>query len=304
MQAHKTQLRILLAGDDPSALNKDELRVAIAREAGVGLSAVTVRVVAASLLLLFDISVASASAADGLAKTLLDRMPTPESTTAVLQAQGVDGVQAIAAPQAEAFEEIVLAPSPSPPPPPPKPPPPSTTSSAGSGGSSAATDPVASPSPSPALNGTTDGQEESGGEQEGSASDGGNAGAILAGGVVGGVAFLLLIGGGILLALRYHRRRSSKALEVFFEEEKRGLPVRAVDAVPAAPAMASASDTATADADAVVIDESPPPQYSAVIMSANLDASPPPQDSSEAQVAARVATVKGRMALRKKRASN
>ena len=199
---------MVAAGDDPAALTpvmRTQLAASVAAAADVPVSGVTLRVVAASLLLIFDVAVDTAAASKGLAASLAARMATPEAATMLVS---VAGVTVIATPATRALVETVLAPSPSPPSPSPPPPllpsPMPATPSRGSG----------SPSP-PALS------------PLGEASISSSTGSIAGGAAAGGLVLCLIIGLAIWLVIRRARakgdaRRSTVVVEFHSEHAKGG----------------------------------------------------------------------------------
>ena len=169
---------MVAAGDDPAALTqvmRTQLAASVAAAADVPVSGVTLRVVAASLLLIFDVAVDTAAASNGLAASLAARMATPEAATRLVS---VDGVTVIATPATRALVETVLAPSPSPPPPP---------------------EVAATPPPPP----TGDDEDGIADDKSLVSTGGGSDAGAIAGGVLGGLAAVVLLGA---VAVVYRRR--------------------------------------------------------------------------------------------------
>ena len=163
---------MVAAGDDPAALTqvmRTQLAASVAAAADVPVSGVTLRVVAASLLLI------SAAASNGLAASLAARMATPEAATRLVS---VDGVTVIATPATRALVETVLAPSPSPPPPP---------------------EVAATPPPPP----TGDDEDDIADDESLVSTGGGSDAGAIAGSVLGGLAAVMLLGA---VAFVYQRR--------------------------------------------------------------------------------------------------
>ena len=163
---------MVAAGDDPAALTqvmRTQLAASVAAAADVPVSGVTLRVVAASLLLI------SAAASNGLAASLAARMATPEAATRLVS---VDGVTVIATPATRALVETVLAPSPSPPPPP---------------------EVAATPPPPP----TGDDEDDIADDESLVSTGGGSDAGAIAGSVLGGLAAVMLLGAA---AFVYQRR--------------------------------------------------------------------------------------------------
>ena len=160
---------MVAAGDDPAALTpvmRTQLAASVAAAADVPVSGVTLRVVAASLLLIFDVAVDTAAASKGLAASLAARMATPEAATRLVS---VDGVTVIATPATRALVETVLAPSPSPPPPP---------------------EVAATPPPPP----TGDDEDDIADDESLVSTGGGSDAGAIAGSVLGGLAAVMLLG--------------------------------------------------------------------------------------------------------------
>ena len=160
---------MVAAGDDPTALTpvmRTQLAASVAAAADVPASAVTLRVVAASLLLIFDVAVDTAAASKGIAASLAARMATPEAATMLVS---VAGVTVIATPATRALVETVLAPSPSPPPPP---------------------GVAATPPPPP----TGDDEDDIADDESLVGTGGGSDAGAIAGGVLGGLAAVVLLG--------------------------------------------------------------------------------------------------------------
>ena len=169
---------MVAAGDDPAALTRvmrTQLAASVAAAADVPVSGVTLRVVAASLLLIFDVAVDTAAASNGLAASLAARMATPEAATRLVS---VDGVTVIATPATRALVETVLAPSPSPPPPP---------------------EVAATPPPPP----TGDDEDDIADDESLVSTGGGSDAGAIAGSVLGGLAAVMLLGA---VAFVYQRR--------------------------------------------------------------------------------------------------
>ena len=169
---------MVAAGDDPAALTpvmRTQLAASVAAAADVPVSGVTLRVVAASLLLIFDVAVDTAAASKGLAASLAARMATPEAATRLVS---VDGVTVIATPATRALVETVLAPSPSPPPPP---------------------EVAATPPPPP----TGDDEDDIADDESLVSTGGGSDAGAIAGSVLGGLAAVMLLGAA---AFVYQRR--------------------------------------------------------------------------------------------------
>ena len=169
---------MVAAGDDPAALTqvmRTQLAASVAAAADVPVSGVTLRVVAASLLLIFDVAVDTAAASNGLAASLAARMATPEAATRLVS---VDGVTVIATPATRALVETVLAPSPSPPPPP---------------------EVAATPPPPP----TGDDEDDIADDESLVSTGGGSDAGAIAGSVLGGLAAVMLLGAA---AFVYQRR--------------------------------------------------------------------------------------------------
>ena len=169
---------MVAAGDDPAALTRvmrTQLAASVAAAADVPVSGVTLRVVAASLLLIFDVAVDTAAASKGLAASLAARMATPEAATRLVR---VDGVTVIATPATRALVETVLAPSPSPPPPP---------------------EVAATPPPPP----TGDDEDDIADDESLVSTGGGSDAGAIAGSVLGGLAAVILLGAA---AFVYQRR--------------------------------------------------------------------------------------------------
>ena len=169
---------MVAAGDDPAALTqvmRTQLAASVAAAADVPVSGVTLRVVAASLLLVFDVAVDTAAASKGLAASLAARMATPEAATRLVS---VDGVTVIATPATRALVETVLAPSPSPPPPP---------------------EVAATPPPPP----TGDDEDDIADDESLVSTGGGSDAGAIAGSVLGGLAAVMLLGA---VAFVYQRR--------------------------------------------------------------------------------------------------
>ena len=169
---------MVAAGDDPAALTqvmRTQLAASVAAAADVPVSGVTLRVVAASLLLIFDVAVDTAAASKGLAASLAARMATPEAATRLVR---VDGVTVIATPATRALVETVLAPSPSPPPPP---------------------EVAATPPPPP----TGDDEDDIADDESLVSTGGGSDAGAIAGSVLGGLAAVMLLGA---VAFVYQRR--------------------------------------------------------------------------------------------------
>ena len=169
---------MVAAGDDPAALTqvmRTQLAASVAAAADVPVSGVTLRVVAASLLLIFDVAVDTAAASKGLAASLAARMATPEAATRLVS---VDGVTVIATPATRALVETVLAPSPSPPPPP---------------------GVAATPPPPP----TGDDEDDIADDESLVSTGGGSDAGAIAGSVLGGLAAVMLLGA---VAFVYQRR--------------------------------------------------------------------------------------------------
>ena len=169
---------MVAAGDDPAALTqvmRTQLAASVAAAADVPVSGVTMRVVAASLLLIFDVAVDTAAASNGLAASLAARMATPEAATRLVS---VDGVTVIATPATRALVETVLAPSPSPPPPP---------------------EVAATPPPPP----TGDDEDDIADDESLVSTGGGSDAGAIAGSVLGGLAAVMLLGA---VAFVYQRR--------------------------------------------------------------------------------------------------
>jgi hypothetical protein len=98
---------MVAAGDDPSAIpeqTRDQMVQQFATLAGVPPSAVRLTVVAASLLLTFEITSYSATEVEQAVTTLSSALTTPESASAVLSGTGVD---IITAPAVSNFTRIV-----------------------------------------------------------------------------------------------------------------------------------------------------------------------------------------------------
>ena len=169
---------MVAAGDDPAALTpvmRTQLAASVAAAADVPVSGVTLRVVAASLLLIFDVAVDTAAASKGLAASLAARMATPEAATMLVS---VAGVTVIATPATRALVETVLAPSPSPPPPP---------------------GVAATPPPPP----TGDDEDDIADDESLVSTGGGSDAGAIAGSVLGGLAAVMLLGA---VAFVYQRR--------------------------------------------------------------------------------------------------
>ena len=169
---------MVAAGDDPAALTpvmRTQLAASVAAAADVPVSGVTLRVVAASLLLIFDVAVDTAAASKGLAASLAARMATPEAATMLVS---VAGVTVIATPATRALVETVLAPSPSPPPPP---------------------EVAATPPPPP----TGDDEDDIADDESLVSTGGGSDAGAIAGSVLGGLAAVILLGAA---AFVYQRR--------------------------------------------------------------------------------------------------
>ena len=169
---------MVAAGDDPAALTpvmRTQLAASVAAAADVPVSGVTLRVVAASLLLIFDVAVDTAAASKGLAASLAARMATPEAATRLVS---VAGVTVIATPATRALVETVLAPSPSPPPPP---------------------EVAATPPPPP----TGDDEDDIADDESLVSTGGGSDAGAIAGSVLGGLAAVMLLGA---VAFVYQRR--------------------------------------------------------------------------------------------------
>ena len=169
---------MVAAGDDPAALTRvmrTQLAASVAAAADVPVSGVTLRVVAASLLLIFDVAVDTAAASKGLAASLAARMATPEAATRLVS---VDGVTVIATPATRALVVTVLAPSPSPPPPP---------------------EVAATPPPPP----TGDDEDDIADDESLVSTGGGSDAGAIAGSVLGGLAAVMLLGA---VAFVYQRR--------------------------------------------------------------------------------------------------
>ena len=169
---------MVAAGDDPTALTpvmRTQLAASVAAAADVPVSGVTLRVVAASLLLIFDVAVDTAAASKGLAASLAARMATPEAATMLVS---VAGVTVIATPATRALVETVLAPSPSPPPPP---------------------GVAATPPPPP----TGDDEDDIADDESLVSTGGGSDAGAIAGSVLGGLAAVMLLGA---VAFVYQRR--------------------------------------------------------------------------------------------------
>ena len=169
---------MVAAGDDPAALTpvmRTQLAASVAAAADVPVSGVTLRVVAASLLLIFDVAVDTAAASKGLAASLAARMATPEAATRLVR---VDGVTVIATPATRALVETVLAPSPSPPPPP---------------------EVAATPPPPP----TGDDEDDIADDESLVSTGGGSDAGAIAGSVLGGLAAVMLLGAVVFV---YQRR--------------------------------------------------------------------------------------------------
>ena len=169
---------MVAAGDDPAALTpvmRTQLAASVAAAADVPASDVTLRVVAASLLLIFDIAVDTAAASKGIAASLAARMATPEAATMLVS---VAGVTVIATPATRALVETVLAPSPSPPPPP---------------------EVAATPPPPP----TGDDEDDIADDESLVSTGGGSDAGTIAGSVLGGLAAVMLLGA---VAFVYQRR--------------------------------------------------------------------------------------------------
>ena len=169
---------MVAAGDDPAALTpvmRTQLAASVAAAADVPVSGVTLRVVAASLLLIFDVAVDTAAASKGIAASLAARMATPEAATMLVS---VAGVTVIATPATRALVETVLAPSPSPPPPP---------------------GVAATPPPPP----TGDDEDDIADDESLVSTGGGSDAGAIAGSVLGGLAAVMLLGA---VAFVYQRR--------------------------------------------------------------------------------------------------
>ena len=169
---------MVAAGDDPAALTRvmrTQLAASVAAAADVPVSGVTLRVVAASLLLIFDVAVDTAAASKGLAASLAARMATPEAATRLVS---VANVTVIATPATRALVETVLAPSPSPPPPP---------------------EVAATPPPPP----TGDDEDDIADDESLVSTGGGSDAGAIAGSVLGGLAAVMLLGA---VAFVYQRR--------------------------------------------------------------------------------------------------
>ena len=169
---------MVAAGDDPAALTqvmRTQLAASVAAAADVPVSGVTLRVVAASLLLIFDVAVDTAAASHGLAASLAARMATPEAATRLVS---VADVTIIATPATRALVETVLAPSPSPPPPP---------------------EVAATPPPPP----TGDDEDDIADDESLVSTGGGSDAGAIAGSVLGGLAAVMLLGA---VAFVYQRR--------------------------------------------------------------------------------------------------
>ena len=169
---------MVAAGDDPAALTpvmRTQLAASVAAAADVPVSGVTLRVVAASPLLIFDVAVDTAAASKGLAASLAARMATPEAATRLVS---VAGVTVIATPATRALVETVLAPSPSPPPPP---------------------EVAATPPPPP----TGDDEDDIADDESLVSTGGGSDAGAIAGSVLGGLAAVMLLGA---VAFVYQRR--------------------------------------------------------------------------------------------------
>ena len=169
---------MVAAGDDPAALTpvmRTQLAASVAAAADVPVSGVTLRVVAASLLLIFDVAVDTAAASKGLAASLAARMATPEDATRLVS---VANVTVIATPATRALVETVLAPSPSPPPPP---------------------GVAATPPPPP----TGDDEDDIADDESLVSTGGGSDAGAIAGSVLGGPAAVMLLGA---VAFVYQRR--------------------------------------------------------------------------------------------------
>ena len=123
MEAHSARIEVIVAGaspDDISSAARESMVAAVAAQAGVATSDVSVRVVAGSLLLIFDIAAASLSASQSIATSLAAAMPTPEAAQGILTSGGSGAAAAISivsAPTTSAIVTKVLVPLPSAPPP-------------------------------------------------------------------------------------------------------------------------------------------------------------------------------------------
>jgi len=110
MVQHSARLEMVAAGDDPTSIStadRAKLVQAVALRAGVPTADVTLSVVAASLLLVFEIRAPSAANAGTMVANLIEVFQTPESANAVL---ADTGVVVVAAPTVKAVERTVQAP--------------------------------------------------------------------------------------------------------------------------------------------------------------------------------------------------
>ena len=114
--AHVATLTMVASGDNPgslSAATREQIVRQVASLADVPISAVRLTVVAASLLLLFEITSYTAADSTRAANALSSALPTPEQASAVLMSG--TGVAIITAPVVEQSTRLVQAPTPPPP---------------------------------------------------------------------------------------------------------------------------------------------------------------------------------------------
>ena len=118
------RVEVIAAGDSPDAITpamRTSLEAAMAQQAGVAPSLVSLRIVQASLLLIFEIATQTRAASLSLATQLEAAMPTPAAAQAIVNAAGVGAVTVVSAPAVTSVVSTVLmpappsAPSPSPP---------------------------------------------------------------------------------------------------------------------------------------------------------------------------------------------
>ena len=140
------RVEVIAAGDSPDAITpamRASLEAAMAQQAGVAPSLVTLRVVQASLLLTFEIVAETLAASVSLTTQLAAAMPTPDAAQAIINAAGVGSVTIVSAPTVTSVVNRVLAPASTPtpgvPPPPVLPAIDDAVDDLGSGGAGSAT---------------------------------------------------------------------------------------------------------------------------------------------------------------------
>lgn len=121
VEQHVVRVEMVAAGDNPqsiSAAQRTQLAAAIANRAQVGVARVSVNVIAASLLLVFEVSAIDAPDASAIAARLVAAMPAPEDANTVLAAAlATAGIAIITAPQVQVNMRYVAGSSLPPPPP-------------------------------------------------------------------------------------------------------------------------------------------------------------------------------------------